>query len=82
MHPFLDADRPEPVTVAEAARRADRKPGTVYSWATRYGVRKWSEAGRTYLDWQDLAVIERCIRLGEPVPATAEKRDELRLSPA
>lgn len=68
----------EPVTVAEAAARLRRAPGTIYSWATRYAARKWRSYGRTMYDYADLATIDGCIHRGDPVPATPEARDELR----
>jgi hypothetical protein len=71
---------PEPVNVHVAAARLHRSPRTIYSWSTRYGVRKWGSRDATLYDFADLATIEACINRGDPVPATPESRDELRAS--
>ena len=63
-----------------AAERLFRSPRTIYSWATRYKVRKWGSREATLYDYRDLATIEACIQRQEPVPATPEERDALRAS--
>ena len=78
--PGVNMSRPEPVNVQEAATRLRRAPHTIYSWATRYQVRKWSRTEGTMYDYADLATIEACIHLGKPVPPTPQARDELRAS--
>lgn len=64
------------ITVNAAANRLDRSPGTIHCWGTRYNARKMRLRGsRTvYYDYRDLAVIERELRHGHPVPATPEER--------
>jgi len=58
----------EPVTAAEAARRLNKRVGTIRSWASRYDVRRVGTVGRVvYFDYHDLAKIERQIRRGLPV---------------
>lgn len=70
-----DDDRPEPVTVYTAAPRLDRAPSTIHGWALRYAAKKLGELdGKVYYDFRDLAVIERELRHGHPVPATPEER--------
>lgn len=77
--PSTADERPEPVTVDIASERLRKRPGTIRSWATRYQARKLARHQRcTVYDWHDLKTIARQIRLGLPVPATAEERDELR----
>jgi hypothetical protein len=71
---------PEPVNVNVAAARLRRSKRTIYSWATRYRVRKWGGREATLYDYRDLATIEACIHRGDPVPATPEERDQLRAS--
>ncbi|MBX6386801.1 MAG: hypothetical protein IRZ07_28125, partial [Microbispora sp.] len=66
------------VRAPTAARRLNRAPGTIYSWDTRYNVRKWTRGRTTLYDYADLATIEGCINRGEPVPPTPEQRDQLR----
>lgn len=66
------------VTVAYAANRLDKAPGTIYSWGTRYNARKIQVRGVAYYDYNDLAVIEREIRHGHPVPPTPGHRAEIR----
>ncbi|MGI5155804.1 hypothetical protein [Microbispora sp. CA-102843] len=76
----------EPITIAAAAARLSfagiqRSERTVRTWASRYHARKLARSGKTaWYDWHDLKTIERCIRRGEPVPATPEERDQLRAS--
>ena len=74
--------RREPITIADAAVRLGRQERTVRTWASRYRARRLVESrkvGKTaWYDWHDLSTIGRCLRLGEPVPATADERDELR----
>lgn len=71
--------RLEPVTIDQAAERLDRLPRTVRTWASRYHARRLRKVGKTsYYDWNDLSTIARQLRIGEPVPATPEERDELR----
>ncbi|MEU9887992.1 hypothetical protein [Sphaerisporangium sp. NPDC051011] len=72
--------RPDPVSVTEAATRLHREPHTIYSWATRYGVRRWGDRRATLYDFADLATIEACINKGIEVPTTPEARDALRAS--
>ena len=72
--------RPEPVLVPLAATRLRRSLGTIYSWGTRYQVRRWGNGDVTLYDYTDLATIEACIHKGIPVPPTPQGRDELRAS--
>jgi hypothetical protein len=46
---------PEPVNVIVAAARLRRSKGTIYSWASRYGVRKWGDRDATLYDYRELA---------------------------
>lgn len=71
---------PEPVNVHQAATRLRRAPHTIYSWATRYQVRKWGDRDATLYDYADLATIEACINRGQTVPPTPADRDALRAS--
>lgn len=68
----------EPVTAADAARRLGRAPSTIHVWALRYNARQLGKIGRkVYYDYGDLALIERQIRRGQPVPPTPEDRARL-----
>ncbi|WP_433443714.1 hypothetical protein [Nonomuraea sp. CA-141351] len=68
-----------PATAKQAAAHLDREPGTIRQWAFRYSARVLGRAGREVVyDFADLATIEGCIWRGDPVPPTAEDRDELR----
>lgn len=70
---------PEPVTIAEAARRLDRLERTVRTWASRYRARLLFKQGKTaWYDWHDIKTIARQIHRGEPVPPTPEERDRIR----
>jgi hypothetical protein len=65
----------EPVTAYEAAERLDKAPSTIHLWALRYDARRLGKQGRkVYFDFGDLAVIDREIRHGHPVPATWQER--------
>jgi len=75
---MLPDEQPDPVRAPTAAHRLQRAPGTIYSWDTRYHVRKWKQGGVTLYDFRDLATIDGCMHRGEPVPSTPEKRDRLR----
>jgi hypothetical protein len=69
----------DPVTATEAAERLDRAPSTVRCWAFRFNARKLGRHGRSvYYDFLDLAVIERELSHGHPVPATPEERAVIR----
>lgn len=71
----IDEDRPEPVTASAAAKRLDRAASTVRCWALRFNALKLGEMdGKVYYDYRDLAIIERELRHGHPVPATPEER--------
>lgn len=73
------ADNPCPVTAYEAAERLDRAPPTIHLWAIRYAARQLGKIDRkVYYDFNDLAVIEREIRHGHPVPATPGERAGIR----
>jgi hypothetical protein len=72
------ADSPDPVSALVAAERLGKAPGTIYSWATRYGVRKWHQDKRTFFDYWDLATIDVCLNAGVDVPPTPAERDVLR----
>jgi hypothetical protein len=73
----------EPATVADAAARLRKRPGTIRCWATRYDARKLGTVkGRTVYDYADLATIDACIHRGDPVPPTPEGRDEIRAARA
>lgn len=69
-------DRPQPVTVYDAAPRLQCAPSTIHGWALRYNVEKLRAPGsrKVYYDYRDLAIIERELRHGHPVPATPEER--------
>lgn len=73
-----------PVTTAQAAAKLDRKPVTIRVWAARYGARRLGsdpmDKRRVFYDFMDLAVIEREIRHGHPVPATWQERAEIRFA--
>lgn len=72
---------PEPVTGPDAAAAFRRSRATIRKWAERYDARVLGKHNRrTIYDLADLATIERCIQLGEEVPATPEARDRLRAS--
>jgi hypothetical protein len=64
-------------TAEAAAERLGRAPGTIHCWGTRYRARKLRIRGRVYYDYRDLAVIERELRHGHPVPETPEARAEI-----
>lgn len=69
----------EPVTAYDAARRLDKAYTTIHLWAIRYGARKLGKQDRKlYYDYWDLAVIEREIRHGHPVPGTWQERAAIR----
>ncbi|GAA3721682.1 hypothetical protein GCM10022224_103890 [Nonomuraea antimicrobica] len=72
---------PEPISARDAAVRLRRRPSTFRKWRERYAARVIGrEQRRIYYDWRDLATIDGCLARGEEVPATPEKRDELRAS--
>jgi hypothetical protein len=74
-------EKPERITIADAARRLGKPEPTVRVWASRHHARLIVKLGKTaWYDWRDLSTIGRCLRLGEKVPATPEERDELRAS--
>jgi len=65
----------EPVTAAQAGNRLGKAPATIRYWAIRYNARQFKRVSRAmYYDMHDLAVIEREIRHGHPVPKTPEGR--------
>ena len=67
--------RPEAVTSLQAAERLERAPSTIRYWVTHYGARRLGLVGKVmYYDYADLAVIDREIRHGHPVPATWQER--------
>lgn len=67
-----------PVTAQQAASLLGREVGTIYSWVTRYRARRVGlAAGRRLYDFDDLAVIEREIGHGHPVPATWQLRRDI-----
>lgn len=69
------APGPNWAKASEAAVRIGKASGTIYSWATRYGVRTLKVRGRgTYFSMDDLRVIEREIFHGHLVPATWQER--------
>lgn len=64
-----------PVTAIQAAKQLGKAPATIRCWAVRYNARQLRRVGRAmYYDLADLAVIERELRHGHPVPATPEER--------
>lgn len=68
-------DRPQPISVYDAAPRLGRATSTIHGWALRYRVTRVGELdGKVYFDYRDLAVIERELRHGHPVPATPADR--------
>jgi hypothetical protein len=68
-----------PATARQAATRLEREAVTIRQWARRYSARVLGRAGREVVyDYDDVATIEGCIWRGDPVPPTAEARDELR----
>ncbi|MER5420354.1 hypothetical protein [Streptosporangium roseum] len=74
-------DRPERITIADAAARLRKPEATVRVWASRHHARKLLKLGKTaWYDWRDLATIDRQLRLGLKVPPTPEERDEIRAS--
>lgn len=69
---------PEPVTLDEAAHRAQVPRNTLGVWVHRYKIRRLGTVGRRVLvDWWDVAAVEWCIRTGRPVPATYAERAAL-----
>ncbi|MEV1167371.1 hypothetical protein [Nonomuraea sp. NPDC049784] len=77
--PEFEEDGVRLATARQAATHLDREPGTIRQWARRYQARALGRAGREVVyDLADLATIEGCIWRGDPVPLTAEDRDELR----
>jgi hypothetical protein len=74
-----EGDRPQPVTVYDAAPRLQCAPSTIHGWALRYNVEKLRhrDSRKTYYDYRDLAVIERELRHGHPIPKTPEGRAEI-----
>lgn len=78
----MQDDHPEPITIAQAAERLGKWERTVRTWASRYHARKLPfKTGKTaWYDWHDLKTIARQIGVGEPVPATPEERDRLRVN--
>jgi hypothetical protein len=78
VHP-ADRDDVQLVTADEAADRLGRAPSTVRCWAFRFNARKLGRQGRkVYYDFLDLAVIDRELSHGHPVPATPEERAAVR----
>jgi hypothetical protein len=76
----LTPDNLEPVTAKQAADRLDKASSTIRCWAVRYGARQLRKIGkRVYYDYADLAVIDRELRHGHPVPATWQERAAIRL---
>jgi hypothetical protein len=69
----------QPITSPQAAERLDRAQGTIRYWVTHFAARRVGKVGKVmYYDFNDLAVIEREIRHGHPVPPTPELRAEIR----
>lgn len=78
MTPDQDPQR-RPVTADEAAEALKKAPSTVRCWAFRFNARRLKKVGRkVYYDFYDLAVIEREIFHGHPVPPTPEEREAIR----
>lgn len=74
-------EKPERITIADAAKRLGKPEPTVRVWASRHHARLILKLGKTaWYDWLDLATIARQLHRGERVPATPEQRDELRAS--
>ncbi|MFI6801522.1 hypothetical protein [Streptosporangium canum] len=72
-------DKPERITIADAAARFRKPEATVRVWASRHHARKLLKRGKTArYGWRDLATIARRLHPGDPVPATPEERDEIR----
>ena len=68
-------DRPQPISVYDAAPLFGGATSTIHGWALRYHVTRVGELdGKVYFDRRDLAVIERELRHGHPVPGTPEER--------
>ncbi|WP_242882606.1 hypothetical protein [Actinomadura litoris] len=66
------------MTVAHAAQHFGRATGTIRCWASRYHARRLGRVGREVVyDLRDLALIEREIRNGRPVPMTWQARADL-----
>lgn len=85
--PWPDVPQPrnarEWVRAHEACERLGVGNSTLYSWVSRYSVRKVivpipHVGTRSYYDYSDLAVIERELRHRHPVPATPELRARVR----
>lgn len=75
----MPPDEVEPVTAVEAARRLGKAAATIRCWAVRYGAHQLGRVGKAvYYDYRDLAVIERELRHGHPVPATPVERAAIR----
>lgn len=71
-------DRPQPISVYDAAPLLGRATSTIHGWALRYDVARVGELdGKVYFDYRDLAVIERELRHGHPVPATPADRSAI-----
>jgi hypothetical protein len=50
----------------------------VRCWAFRFNAARLGEHdGKVYYDYRDLAIIERELRHGHPVPATLEERSAI-----
>lgn len=78
MPPDTGADT-RPVTAYDAANVLERSPTTIHVWALRYNVVQLGKIGRrVFYDFNDLAVIEREIGHGHPVPGTPEERAAIR----
>lgn len=77
--PSSEDARPKAITAEQAARRLQKAPTTIRYWVTHYNARRLGKVGRKmYYDYNDLAVIEREVRHGHPVPATPEEREAIR----
>ena len=71
------------VTCVEAGRRLDRSPATIRRWVIRYNAVQVGRQGRAvYYDFDDLASIERYIRMGQKVPVDPDVRNPGRVDPA
>ena len=67
--------RLEPVTARHAADLLEKAPSTIRCWAVRYGARQLKKVGKVvFYDFADLAVIDRELKHGHPIPATWQER--------
>lgn len=75
----MQKDKPEPITVGEAAGRLGIPVPRLRVWMTRHRARRLGKVGKTvYYDFWDLSTIDAMKNLGVKVLPTPEARDEWR----